>query len=102
MTEEHVKELNSLREDLGVHLLLYRNVWAYAIAFVAGYYNRELSNEYSYQIVKRALEIIANGSFLKTNDGEFGYRQYAKEVVNQAAGELGIKDPTKEQHVGRI
>ena len=55
MKEEYIRELDKKRLEIGIPIILYRNLWAYAIVFTQRYINRDLGHEYAYQILKKAL-----------------------------------------------
>jgi len=100
MNDIHLKELNKMSKDLGINPILYRNIWAYALAYTYGYSNQELIDEYSYQIVKKALPKVnielSNRTGIYENVRDFYLRRYGKELVEEAANELDIKLPKKE------
>ncbi len=95
MTEEHLIELNKMQKDLGVHPILYRDLWVYAIVYTHNFPNQKLRDEYSYQIVKNALTKVDKKYIGREGNRDFTMRKYSKDLVKESMEELGIKEPTK-------
>lgn len=92
MTEEHLIELNKMQKDLKVHPIIYRDLWVYAVAYTHGVPNQQLRDEYSYQIVKRALTKVDKKYVGRNGNRDYTMRNYSESLVKETMEELGIKE----------
>ena len=95
MKEEYIRELDKKRIEIGIPIILYRDLWAYAIVFTQNYINRDLAHEYAYQIVKKAMTKVEKKYIGLPDTHDYNFRKYSKELVQQAMQELNIKEPKK-------
>ena len=95
MNEEHLRELDKMRVEIRVPVILYRDLWAYAILYTQNFLDRELAREYSYQIVKAAIPKVEKKFLNISETHDYNYRKYAKELVQQTMIELNIQEPRK-------
>lgn len=95
MKEEYIRELDKKRIEIGIPIILYRDLWAYAIVFTQNYINRDLAHEYAYQIVKKALTKV-DKKYININEThDYNFRKYSKELIQETMQELNIKEPEK-------
>jgi len=95
MKEEYVRELNAMRKEQGVPVILYKNICAYAVTFTQNFIDRELAHEYVFQIVKAAIPKVEKKFLNISKTHDYNYRKYAKELVQQTMIELNIQEPRK-------
>lgn len=95
MKEDNIRELDRMRKEIGIPIILYKNLWAYAIVFTQNFINRELAYEYVYQIMKKAITKVEKKYIRISETHDYNYRKYSKELIQQTMEELNIKEPKK-------
>ena len=90
MNEEHLRELDKMRVEIRVPVILYRDLWAYAILYTQNFIDRELAREYSYQIVKAAIPKVEKKYLGLPDTRDYNYRRYSRELMQETMEELNI------------
>lgn len=95
MNEEHLRELDTMRVEIRVPVILYRDLWAYAILYTQNYINRDLAREYAYQIVKATIPKVEKKYLGLPDTRDYNYRKYSRELIQETMQELNIEEPEK-------
>ena len=96
MKEEHLRELDKMRVEIKVPIILYRNLWAYAILYTQNFIDRELAREYAYQIVKASIPKVEKQYLGLPDTRDYNYRKYSRELIKETMEELNIIEPEKQ------